>query len=191
MRRPTRAEFRVVQPEAEQHPVRPDVLVARAAARSWSVLDVGELRACGLTDDGIWVRVRNRRLHPVHRGVYAVGHAVVPLEGCFLAAVKACGRGAWLGGVASGAHWELVPWDFRLPEVLVAGRPAPAHPNIRTHETHFLPPEDVTVHRGVPVTAPLRTLLDLAAVLEYTPLRRAVREAQSRNLVDLVELTRR
>ena len=49
----------------------------------------------------------------------------------------------------------------------------------------------MTVHRGVPVTSPLRTLLDLAAVLDHKPLRRAVRESQARKLVDLTELIRR
>ena len=185
------AESGVVQPQAEQLRVRSDVGIALAAARNWSVLDVDELRACGLTDDGIWVRVRNGRLHPLHRGVYAVGHAVVPLEGCFLAAVKACRPRAQLSCFASGAHWGLVRWDHRLPDVLVVGRAAPEHPGIRTHETSYLPPEDTTIHRGVPVTSPLRTLLDLAGVLEYKPLRRAVREAQARGSVDVAELARR
>jgi hypothetical protein len=187
----THAESGVVRPEAEQLPVRPDVLVSEAAARNWSVLDVQELEACGLSADAIWVRANNGHLHRIHHGVYAVGHAKVPLEGCFLAATKACGRDAWLSGVAAGAHWALVPWDFRDPEVLVFGRSAPDHPRIRAHETNYLPPEDVTFHRGVPVTSPLRTLLDLAATLDHKQLRRAVRESQARKLVDLTELVGR
>jgi hypothetical protein len=167
------------------------VRVALLAARNWSVLSVGELRGCGLTDDGIWVRVRNGRLHPMHRGVYAVGHAAPPLEGCFLAAVKACCPHAWLAGVAAGAHWRMLRWDHRRPEVLVIGRCAPRHPDIRAHETTFLPPGDVTVHRGIPITSPVRTLLDLAAVLDHQQLRRAVRQAQSLGLIDLTELAGR
>jgi hypothetical protein len=46
------------------------------------------IRACGLSDDAILTRVRNGRLHAWYWGVYALGHANVPLEGCFLAAVK-------------------------------------------------------------------------------------------------------
>src|SRR5829696_5682552 len=185
------AESGVVQPEAEQLPVRPDVLVSEAAARNWSVLDVEELKACGLSGDGIWVRSHNGHLHQMHRGVYAVGHAKVPLEGCFLAAVKACGPGAWLSGVSAGALWEIISWDFRLPEVVVFDRSAPDHPLINAHETNHLPPHDITIHRGVPVTSPLRTLLDLSAVLDHKRLRRAVRESQARKLVDLTELIRR
>jgi hypothetical protein len=137
------------------------------------------------------VRVDNGRLHPMHRGVYAIGHAAPPLEGCFLAAVKACGAGALLAGVAAAAHWAMIKWDHRLPEVLVTGRCAPRHPQINAHETAFLPPEDVRMHRGIPVTSPVRTLLDLAAVLDHKRLRRTVRQAQSLGLIDLVELARR
>lgn len=165
--------------------------VASLAARSWSVLCVEELRRCGLTDDGIATRVLNGRLHPMHRSVYAIGHANPPLEGCFLAAVKACGEDALLAGMAAGAHWCIVRWDHRKPEVLVLGRCAPRHPEITAHETSFLPPEDVRIHRGIPVTSPTRTLLDLAAILDYKRLRRAVRQAQSLGLVDLGELARR
>ena len=45
------------------------------------MLSLDELRACGLTREAVGVRVRNRRLHPLHRGVYAVGHASPPLGG--------------------------------------------------------------------------------------------------------------
>ena len=188
---PELAESALPRPDAEELQARPDVRVSWLAARNWSVLSVRELHACGLSDDAISVRVRNGRLHPMHHGVYAVGHAAPPLEGCFLAAVKACGEDALLAGVACASHWEMMRWDFRLPEVLVAGRCAPRHPEINAHETNFLPPEDIRVHRGLPVTSPVRTLLDLAAILDHKRLRRAVRQAQSLGLVDLVELARR
>jgi len=167
------------------------VEVARRAAIEWSVLGVEELRSCGLSDDAILVRTRNGRLHPLHRGVYAVGHANPPLEGWFLAAVKACGPGAVLAGVAAGALWEILEWDWRLPEVLVGGRCAPEHPGIRSHRTTYLPSEDASVRHGIPVTSPLRTLLALAAVLDHRRLRRAVRQAQSLGLVDLPALVAR
>jgi hypothetical protein len=42
--------------------------------------------------------------------------------------------------------------------------------------------------RGIPVTSPARTLIDLAAQLEYPPLRRAVRQAQALRLLELSDL---
>ena len=147
-----------------------------------------ELRACGLEHDGVWVRVRNGRLHPLHRGVYAVGHANPPLEGRWLAAVKACGPSARLSHFSAAALWGFVSWDDRFPEVTIEG-PAPrSHRGIRIHRTATLDGDDVARHRGIPVTAPARTLVDLASVLPYAALRRAVRQAQALHHTSTVHL---
>jgi hypothetical protein len=71
-------------------------VVARRAARQFGVVSISELRECGLSYDAVGWRVRKGWLHPLYRGVYAVGHASPPLEGRFIAAVKACGEGAVL-----------------------------------------------------------------------------------------------
>jgi hypothetical protein len=104
-------EHRVRRPSTDQLDTRPDVLVARVAAEQWGVLSVEELRQCGLSRDGIAVRVRNGQLHPMHRGVYAVGHDNPPLAGRFLAAVKACGPRAVLSHYSAAALWGIVAWD--------------------------------------------------------------------------------
>src|SRR5688500_15500390 len=82
--------------ERDQSTVRAGVAPARLAARRHDVRSVAELYACGLTSNAVSVRVANGRLPPLHRGVYAVGHANVTQGGCYLAAVKACGEGAAL-----------------------------------------------------------------------------------------------
>ena len=81
----------------------PDARVAELAAGDWGVVTRNELRACGLTDRMISARVRAGRLHRVHVGVYAVGHAGLTMRGRFLAAVKACGEGAALSHVSAAA----------------------------------------------------------------------------------------
>lgn len=167
---------------------RPDVLVALRAAEEWSVLSVGELRACGLSQDAIESRVRNGRLHRMHQGVYAVGHANPPLEGRFLAAVKACGAGAVLSHLSAAAHWRMVDWDGRRPEVTVPNEWAAVHSGLRVHRTKVLHPADVTHKDGIPLTVPARTLVDLASVLREQGLRRAVRKAQALRLVSLRQL---
>jgi len=170
------AERRVCRPQADKPSTRPDVRVAQLAADQWGVLSLDELRACGMTRDAVAVRVRNGRLHPLHRGVYAVGHSNLPLEGRFLAAVKACGSTAVLSHFSAGALYGLVRWDDRHPEVTTTSERA--HRGIRTHRSSLLDVQDVTRHSQVPVTTPARTLVDLAATFEYRALRRAVREAQ-------------
>jgi very-short-patch-repair endonuclease len=167
---------------------RADVEVARRAAERWGVLSLDELRDCGLSRDAVSVRVRNGRLHPIHRTVYAVGHANVPLEGRFLAAVKACGPGAVLSHFSAAALWGLVRWDDRYAEVTVLGTATREHSGLRVHRTRTLAPQDVSRHEAIPVTSPARTLLDLASAVTYRPLRRAVRQAQALHRVNLGEL---
>ena len=61
------------------------MLVARRAAETWGVLSLAELEACGLSRNAVAMRVRHGRLHRMHRAVFAVGHASLPLEGRSLA----------------------------------------------------------------------------------------------------------
>jgi very-short-patch-repair endonuclease len=153
------------------------------------VLSLAELRACGLSRTAVMVRVRNGRLHPVHPQVYAVGHANLPLEGRFLAAVKACGPGAVLSHVSAAALWGFVAWDERYPEVTVPRPGTRLLKGVRVHRSSTLNPPDVTRHHGIRLTSPARTLLDLASLLDARPLRRAVRQAQSLQRVSTTQLT--
>ena len=163
--------------------------VALKAADEWGILAVAELRACGLSLREIDRRAAAGRLHRKHQGVYAVGHSSLALEGEFLAAVKACGPEALLSHYAAAAHWRMVEWDGRYPEVTVVGRGTRIHAGIRAHRTQLIHARDRRHHRGVPVTSPARTLVDLASLLDYRGLRRAGRQAQSLQLVSLGQIT--
>jgi hypothetical protein len=178
------ADCHLCRPEPDKGDNRPDVRVAQVASRQWGVLSLAELRSCGLTRDAVETRVRNGHLHPLYRGVYAVGHRNLQQEGLFLAAVKACGPNAALSHFSAAALYGLVRWDGRFPEVTVADTTPRRHRGIRTHRTRR---PDSTRHKNIPVTTPARTLIDLAATFEYRPLRRAVREAQ-RNLVAIRQI---
>jgi hypothetical protein len=126
--------------------------------------------------------------------VYAVGHDNPPLEGRFLAAVLACGAHAVLSHFSAAALFGLMRWDHRHPEVTVVGTSTRVHSGIRVHRTMRLESLDLTQHHGISVTSAARTLVDLASVLDYRPLRRAVRQAHSLGLVKLpqvVEAVRR
>jgi very-short-patch-repair endonuclease len=165
-----------------------DARVARLAGEQWGVLSLAALRACGLSSHAITRRVRNGHLHRVHAQVYAVGHANPPIAGRFLAAVKACGPSAVLSHFSAAAHWGFVGWDERYPEVTVPGTSARIHAGLRVHRTAELASLDFTRHNGIPVTSPARTLLDLASTLDERPLRRAVRQAQALQRVNLRQI---
>ncbi|HEX6025379.1 MAG TPA: type IV toxin-antitoxin system AbiEi family antitoxin domain-containing protein [Solirubrobacter sp.] len=160
-----------------------DLRVAQLAASQRGVLSLDELHACGLTDKAVMVRVRNGLLHPRYRGVYAVGHDNLDVEACWLAAVKACGHDAVLSHYSGACLWCLLEWDFRAPEVTAPTRRE--QPGIRTHKSQHI---ERTFRKGIPVTPPLRTLVDLSSMLPFNQLRRAVNEALNQRLVKPHEL---
>jgi len=164
--------------ERDQSTARADLEVARLAARQHGVVSVDDLRACGLSNKAISVRVANGRLHPLHRASYAVGHGNPTREGWMLAAVMACGANALLSHLSAAALPNIIRWEDRYPDVLVLSESAPQHPRINGHRTSYLPPEHTTTWRGIPMTTAERTLLDLAGVLPEDRLRRAIRQSQ-------------
>ena len=117
-----------------------------------------------------------------------MGHPSIPLEGRFLAAVKACGPTAVLSHHSAAALWGFMVWEERYPEITVLGTAPHAHPGLRIHRTTRLDLDDTTRLQGIPVTSPARTLLDLAATLDPKPLRAATRRAQSLHRVNVRQL---
>jgi hypothetical protein len=161
-----------------------DRRVAMLAARQWGVVSLADLYACGLTYRQVQVRVARGQLHPLYRGVFAVGHHNISLEGHFLAATKACGPDAVLSRFSAAVLWELVTWDGRPFEVTAPTRHE--HPRIKAHRSKSI--ELVTL-KGIPVTPKLRTVIDLARVEEERVVTRALRQARF-NAEELAQLPR-
>jgi hypothetical protein len=162
--------------------------VARLAGNQWGVVDLDDLRRCGLTSKAVMARVRAGHLHPLYKRVFAVGHTHLPQQARILAAVRACGPSALSSKHAAGDLYKVVEIGNRRIDVTVPGATTRRHPGIRVHRTTRLDPKDVSRCQGIPATSPARTLVDLAADLAYPQLRRAVREAQARRLVALPQL---
>jgi hypothetical protein len=141
------------------------------------VLSTPELHACGHTRHTIATRRRQGHLHRLYRGVWAIGHPNPPWEGRLLAAVKACGPNTLLSHWSAGELSHFVDRLDGLPHVLVVGRGTRHHKGIRVYTTTCLDPIDRRELEGIPVTAPARTLLDLASMLDAQRTRRAVRRA--------------
>jgi hypothetical protein len=98
-----------------------------------------------------------------------------------MAAVLACGPHAVLSHRSAAALWAITP-PWRGP-VEVTARTDRRRPGIDTHRSATLKPQDTTLHYGIPVTTPQRTLDDLKRVLPSHSLTRAVNEARLRNLI--------
>jgi very-short-patch-repair endonuclease len=153
--------------------------LARLAGRQHGVISRAQLLALGLGRGGIRHRVASGRLHPIHRGVFAVGHRVLSREGHWLAAVLAAGPGAVISHRSAAALWGI--HDSRRAKVDVTAPRQCRRPGIDAHHT-TLAHDEITQERGIPVTTPARTLLDLAEQLTPQRLERAVHEAEYRRL---------
>lgn len=168
----------------------PDVVLARIAAQQHGVVHLDQLLAIGLRIGAVNARVRNGRLHRLHRCVFAVGHTRVSREARWLAAVLALGDGAVLSHVSAAALWGIRPSSATRAHVTVptsAGHPHRA--GIVVHRSRTLTPADVERRGVIAVTSVARTLLDLAAMLAAGPLERAVERSLSLRLFDLAAVS--
>ena len=161
--------------------------VAALAARQAGVVSRRQLLGLGLSPRAIARRLAGGRLHALHRGVYAVGHIAVTWEGRARAALLAAGAGAALSHCSAAVDWRMLPDGGGPQEVTVLGRTPRHRPGIVVHTARTL---EVRDHRGLPVTAPARTLLDLAAHVPRDTLARALAEAQVLGLATPADMRR-
>ncbi len=140
--------------------------------------------AIGFTLEAVKHKVARGRLHPVHRGVYAVGRRALTRQGECMAAVLACGEHAALSHNSAAALWGLLHERSRTIHVSVDRRSDPRHDGIAVHRAPGAGPQRADAPRDVPVTTPLRTLIDLATRVPSFALETAMNEADKLDLID-------
>jgi hypothetical protein len=146
--------------------LRHDAAIARPAA-PFGLATRGELRARGLSDEAIDVRLEAGILTARHRGV--LQHAAVPYteRTRLLSAVKACGPTAVASHRSAATLHGLEGIRRFRPEITVCDTTKPKAREITVHRTNVLDAVDRTLVGGIPVTAMPRTLLDLASVTPF------------------------
>lgn len=155
--------------------VPPDRRIAELAGCQHGIVGRAQLVALGLSEAAIEGRVRRGRLLRVHRAVYAVGHLNLTRNGRFMAAVLACGEGAALSHFSAAVLWGMLKAGAGAIHVTAAARKR--RPGLVLHEA-ALGKAEVRKRAGIPVTAPARTLIDLADVAPRRTLERAIDEAE-------------
>jgi very-short-patch-repair endonuclease len=140
-----------------------------------------QLLEIGFGPDAIKHRVARGRLHPVRRGVYAVGRSQLTREGRWSAALLCCGGGAALSHESAAELWAVRPRSPAAIEISVPAQRRPRALGVLVHRRSQL-----TVVRvlALPVTAIVDTLVDLAVRLQPGELERAVNEADRLDLID-------
>jgi very-short-patch-repair endonuclease len=149
--------------------------ISTLAGRQHGAITRGQLRAIGVAPRTVDHWIDGGDLIRVHAGVYSVGHrepGPIPIAA---AAVLACGHDAALSHDSAAALWQIGRWPAR-PEVSAPGQRR--RPGIVTHRTTTLTPDDRTVHHGIPVTTPVRTICDIASRRSDDALLKAVDDAR-------------
>jgi very-short-patch-repair endonuclease len=161
-----------------QQGVNPDQIIARIAARQHGVISYEQLLWAGLSPSSISRRVQAGRLHHIHRGVYAVGHRRVTVEGRWMAAILACGVGAALSHRSAAELWGLLPARRSIVDVTVPVRGGrKGQRGIRLHRSPSLR-SAMTRRNGIAVTNPERTIRDLGRVAASKEVETAIAQAE-------------
>ena len=143
------------------------------ARRQRGVITHAQLLACGYSAQAIHHRIQRGRLHPLHRGVYAIGRAELSQEGKWMAAVLACGPTAALSHDSAAALWKLAKAAPERIRVSILGE-SRSRKGIAVHRRTAL---QTTTHE--------QTLIDVAATWPQPRLEQAIGEADLRGLVSL------
>jgi very-short-patch-repair endonuclease len=154
------------------------------AGRQHGIVARRQLLKLGFNSREIEHRVGRGRLHGVMRGVYAVGWPKLTQERRWMAAVLACGDDAMLSHRSAAALWGIGSEPKGRVDISVRRRAELRRRGLRVRGRPTLDPKDVVERDGIPVTCPIRTLVDLATELRPPSVERAVNEADKRDLVD-------
>jgi very-short-patch-repair endonuclease len=160
------------------------LLAARLAGQQWGVIGARQLEACGIGRGTAGRWRQEGRLHPLHPGVFAVGHPSVPVEGRMVAALLHGGPTAVLSHGTAAWWWDVIDEQPGAIELSSTGR-SRSRPGLLIHRRRVLA---TTRHRRFPITTLPQTFLDLAATRPFNTVRRALAEAEYRGILNAHEV---
>jgi len=139
--------------------------LAELAARQYSVFTARQAVRAGVSDDALFRAVRRGRIVRLHAGVFAFSGAPDSWERSVMAGCLAAGEGAVASHRTAARIWQLLDPSDDIVEITVPRRRSPQPKRIVVHRSTDLVADHTTVRRRIPVTNPLRTMVDLGAVL--------------------------
>jgi very-short-patch-repair endonuclease len=158
------------------------------AGRQHGIVTRRQLLALGFSSRAVEHRRATGRLHLVGRGVYAVGWPTLDRRRRWIAAVLACGEDAALSHRSAAALLGIgIEVQGRI-DVSVRRRSELRRPGLLIRGRPSLKAEEIGLSDGIPVTSPVRTLIDLTTELDIVAVERAVNDADKRDLIDPEQL---
>jgi Transcriptional regulator, AbiEi antitoxin len=159
--------------------------LAELAEQQQGVVSIRQLeRKLGYSRKAVQRDVASGHLHPLYRGVYAVGHRLVTAHGRCLAAVLTCGPDALLSHRSAAWLWGISRYG-PAPLHVTSPLPRKPRPPIRLHHSRILTEADRAIEKNIPVTALPRTLLDCATDSRFSQLQRMLERSEELKLFDL------
>lgn len=163
--------------------------IARVAEAQHGVLTREQLLAAGVGRGAIAHQVRTGAVYRLLPGVFSIGHQPLAPLAREAAALLSLGDGCALSHASAAAIWGIATRPGDEVHVTVVARNPRPRPSVRAHRVRHLDPRDVRVRDGLPVTAPARTLIDLAG-LASEQLESALAQARVARLVNDRDLAR-
>lgn len=168
-----------------------DARIERLAAVQHGAVARAQLVTAGVPRHAINYRLRVRRLHPIHPGVYRVGPIVPPLQP-YSAAVLACGDASWVSHRSAAELWlgaadritaHVTSFKRQRVEVAVPRDHSVQRVSVRVHRV-VIDADETAQLDGIPVTTPARTLLDLSPRLTSRGLEQLMERMRRRELLN-------
>lgn len=166
----------------------PDTRIARLARDQHGVVTRRQALEAGLGASSIQRRVHVGLWARLHQGVYRVGPIPAPLEW----ASAACLAGGRDGLISHSSAAYLRGWIAGQPpfpvHLSLPGRRPRARSGLRVHGVRAFGADEVDEVSGFPVTAPQRTLIDLAPLLATRDLERIVAQIRRNDELSAAQL---
>jgi very-short-patch-repair endonuclease/predicted transcriptional regulator of viral defense system len=163
--------------------------IARLAANQHGVFSRAQATELGASKSLIRRRLDAGTWEAVARNVFRLAGCSATWHQSLMVACLAWGVGAVISHRAAAAFWRLVgfaqsPVELTVPKTRQRQRLGVVHRGL-------LLPRDVTVVDAIPVTTPVRTLLDIAATAAPERVEEALDDALRRRIVTIPQLRRR
>jgi very-short-patch-repair endonuclease len=136
------------------------------AARQYSAFSAEQAAACDVSADALFRAARRGDVVRLQTSVFAFAGSPETWERSVMAACLAGGHSAVASHRTAGRIWRLTDQSDDTVEITVRRGQRPRLRGVIVHGSADLAARYTTVRRRIPITNPLRTMIDLAAVLK-------------------------
>jgi very-short-patch-repair endonuclease len=161
---------------------------ARLAEQHDGVIHLDQLRHCGLSERQVRWRLKRGRLIRIHHKVFLVAGAALTFRARVRAALLALGPTAFASHMTAAVLWGIRRGEPDVIDVTVLGGGERKLAGVRVHRLRRAPDGELRNRHGLRISAPARTICELAATEPRETVEYAIQEAAARGLLTPREL---